>query len=130
MPVVTNDIAPVDDEASIPTKSVEILGEKFKVLKTFNAFNFARVFDDDPITQMNGITTYLINAIAGADKVRFKNLLARQASLTADTLVGILNTVQEAQAEPVPTKRPAASRRTTTKKGASRPSVVRSSARG
>lgn len=110
------DLAIPDDEVGIETTELELLGEKFTVLKAMNSFSLMRVFDPDEPAELS---KYLIRAIASRDRRRFITVMAQQINLPMESLLEMFGDVVEAQSNGRPTTPSSGSSTGSRKKAAS-----------
>lgn len=117
-----------DDEPPKPSKPVTIAGEEFLIRQDINAFQVARLSDEDQVAA--AMTQILLDAVPEDDKGRLVKTLAGIPNLTPKKLGRLFSAVVEAAAGGHPTNSSADSKPSTAKKVAVRRSAARSSARG
>lgn len=110
----TTAVAKTDDD--IPTATVTILKEKFKVYKTQNYFKLLGVFDEE---HPANLPKYIIDSVVEDDQRRLAGLIGQQRSLSVEQLYDILEDIMEAQADGNPSSGSTESRRTSRTKRAS-----------
>jgi hypothetical protein len=109
---------------TVPTVKVKlpILDESFTLLKNINAWALQRAMDEeDP----SAATKLMLGLLVDDDKRRFDHAMRGVSNLSGDDIMEIFMAMFKAVSDDRPTKRSAGSSRTTAKKAASRPSVVR-----
>lgn len=112
----------VVDDTPVPVVLVKgIFGEDFHVLQDVNLFGIMAMADDEP--KLSDMHRAMLNLIADEDRVRFRNLVARQRNLSAEQIGKLFNRLMEV-ASGNPQTSPSGSSRTTRTKAVGRASAA------
>lgn len=102
----------------------DIFGESFRVLQDVNLFGIMAMADDEP--KLSDMHRQMLNMIHEEDRVRFRNLVARQHHLKAEQIGQLFNDLMEVASGDHPRVSSSGSARTTRPKAVGRGSAASS----